>query len=127
MIGQIWSPDIPTQIDAIQSVPEESTNQTFNLQLNMDFAGPENCNISSLQRIVAFVGENASVFLGLRFVYDNGIDKFYGRRATRTLSGDELSCVESSFFIDGAAREKISAVRVGFKTSPHRIWSIEVP
>ncbi|KAF2761048.1 hypothetical protein EJ05DRAFT_497614 [Pseudovirgaria hyperparasitica] len=106
IFGKIWSPGVPASMNYIQSFPAETKSQMFNLQLNMDFSGPDGRRLSSLQRIVALIQGFPSSFRGLKFVYDDN--------------------EKSSFYIDGAAGERVSAVTVGCTTSLTGIRYIEV-
>lgn len=112
--------------DFIQSFPAKIKSQTFNLHLNMNFAGPGGRRLSSLQRIVALV-DVPGLFRGLKFVYDDGESKrFCIERNMLDFYGDNVKCLESSFYIDGAAGERVSAVTVGCTTSLTGIKCIEV-
>lgn len=115
------------QVDFIQSFPAKIKSQMFSLHLNMDFAGPGGRRLSSLQRIVALIGDIPGLFLGLKFVYDDGESKrFCTERNIFDFRCDNVKYVESSFYIDGAAGERVSAVRVGCTTSLTGIKCIEV-
>lgn len=127
VVGKIWSPEIPTQVDFIQSFPAKTQPQTFSLHLNMDFAGPCGRRLSSLRRIVALIGGIPGLFLGLKFVYDDGESKkFCLERHKLDIRYDNVKFVESSFYIDSAAGERVSAVKVGCATSLTGIKCIEV-
>lgn len=126
-LGKIWFPEIPIQVDAIQSFPANVESQIFNLNLNMDFAGPGGRRLSSLQRIVALIGGGPGLFRGLKFVYEGGENKTFCKEWSMFDSNCEnFKCVESSFYIDGAAGERISAVKVGSTASLTGIKCIEV-
>lgn len=114
-------------MDFIQSFPTKTQSQTFSLHLNMDFAGARGRRLSSLQRIVALIGDIPGLFLGLKFVYDDGESKrFCTERHKLDIRRDNVKFVESSFYIDSAAGERVSAVKVGCATSLTGIKCIEV-
>ena len=115
------------QVDFIQSFPAKIKSQMFSLHLNMDYAGPGGRRLSSLQRIVALIGNILGLFLGLMFVYDDGESKRYcTERNMLDFCCDSVKYVESSFYIDGAAGERVSAVKVGCTTLVSGIKCIEV-
>jgi hypothetical protein len=89
----------------------------------MDFAGSNESRLSSLRRIVALIGNNSSPFRGLEFIYDTGERKRFC--IERNLLSYDNS-IESSFYIDGAAGERVSAVAVGYASSRSGIQCIEV-
>ncbi|KAF2436479.1 hypothetical protein EJ08DRAFT_655471 [Tothia fuscella] len=111
--AQPWFPTVPSPLTHIQSVRDQSRNQgqTFQLQMNIEFAADRRAS-SSLQRIVALLGCEC-VFLGLRFVYDDGVDKVFGSTCSKTSGGYIWNCHESSFLIDGAGGEEVTSVKVG--------------
>ncbi|KAH8733201.1 hypothetical protein GQ44DRAFT_721410 [Phaeosphaeriaceae sp. PMI808] len=127
VVGKIWSPEIPKQADFVQLFPAKFMSQIFNLHLNMDYTGPSGRRLSPLQRIVALIGNNPALFVGLKFVYDDGeIKTFCSNRNILDYYYDKVKYVESSFCIDGAAGERISAVEVGCAASLNGIKCIKV-
>lgn len=111
--AQIWFPTVPSRSTRIDSVGDQSRGQvqTFHLQMNMEFAADRYAS-SSLQRIVALLGRDC-VFIALRFIYKDGIDKFFGSTISQTSGNFSWNCHESSFLIDGAGGERITSIKVG--------------
>lgn len=125
--GRTWYPKIPAQADFIQLIPTNTKVHNFNLHLNMNIAGQSGHRLSSLRRIVALIGGHRGLFLGLRFVYDNGESNIFRRKRNATcFDRDSINTVESSFYIDGAGGERVSAVRIGSHPSHFGIECLEV-
>lgn len=113
-------------VDFFQMFPENTKSEIFDLHLNMDFAGPFGRNLSSLQRIVAIIGDIPS-FIGLKFNYKDGVCKtFCTEQEVLESRSAAFLCIESSFYVDGSACERLSAVSVSHSSSTFGITGIEV-
>jgi hypothetical protein len=120
----IWYPEIPLHQDFIHTYPANRNLPSENVHFNMDFGGADGQRLNHLQRIVALIGDEPDLFVGLRFVYDDGETKaFNAHNSTFQTCPRAPPSIESSFWIDGSNGERVSAVTV--VTSPG-VESIEV-
>jgi hypothetical protein len=124
---RIWTPSAPLlHINTILSSPTARRNQSLEMTLNMDFGGPQGSLLSSLRQIVARMFGFPSVFLGFKFVYENGEHRFFGSETAYDPLRNRQPCIDWSFPINGAQGERLSGVEVYYDANGKGLNSIKV-
>ncbi|KAI0595235.1 hypothetical protein F4775DRAFT_585635 [Biscogniauxia sp. FL1348] len=125
---QLWNPSLPEHPHHTSWHYAQFSTQHFDLCLNMDFGGPRGCLLQSLTRINLYMGGFPAVFIGMSFNYEDGTERFYGRKGYRESIGSlaVLRAVQQSFHIDGPMGEIITKFAASYSHVHDTIQSITI-
>ncbi|KAI8957063.1 hypothetical protein F5Y11DRAFT_107022 [Daldinia sp. FL1419] len=109
--AEIWNPCIPAVYPEWHS-HSPFAKQYFNLCFNIDFGGHDGRLLQSLVRVDMLMGKYPSVFTGVSFFYNDGSERFYGRKSFRSsvARNFDIPAIRQSFPIDGPGGEVITIV-----------------
>ncbi|KAI1079606.1 hypothetical protein F5B20DRAFT_542924 [Whalleya microplaca] len=123
-LAELWNPNCPSAYPVWHSLP--SSPVYFNQCLDMDFGGPDGRLLRSLVRVVAFMGPYPYVFVGMSFLYDDGSERFYGRRTFSTARAENLRAIQQSFPVDGPAGELMTSVQISYSEKWYTVQAIKI-
>ncbi|OTB04004.1 hypothetical protein M426DRAFT_321296 [Hypoxylon sp. CI-4A] len=124
---EVWNPSIPL---ARPMWHFEKPEQLFSLCLDMDFGGPDGQLLQSLVRIDVLMGDLQSVFLGVSFIYNDGSERFFGRKSLGIsyYHSASILATRQCFPINGPRGEVISKLAISWlqNTDMFGIQAIEI-
>ncbi|KAI5917273.1 hypothetical protein F4810DRAFT_697126 [Camillea tinctor] len=125
---QLWNPVMPETSHPVVWQNAHFSTQHFDLCLNMDFGGPRGRLLRSLTCINFLMGGFPAVFLGMSFNYEDGTERFYGRKRYRENIGNLAGqrAVRQSFHVNGPRGELITKIEASYSHIHDTIQSITI-
>jgi hypothetical protein len=116
----LWTPDLPANPLAAQQALAWNGLRDANPPYYLDicFGGDGGEKLALLNRVVLYQ-TNSSALQGIAFSYDDDTEMVFGTGHATAQPGFEVVCTEPSFYIRGAAGERIT--RVDFTVDVFRI------